>query len=293
MLLCNQQLNEVQLQDLSQLTTLCQSADGGSPAIYHHLLSQKRDAESNVLYYQHENLLGFLSVYFFYQEACEVSLLAAPNHRRQGIACQLLQKIMPLLIAKNSKELIFSTSSSFGEEWLPKKGFVYQQSEYHMERNSFETLLITNQSLSLRKATMADLDILCTLDTACFPEHQTDMIERFTFLLNNNDYDILLAEHNNLIIGKAHINWQKEKTLLSDIAVLPEHQGKGFGGELISHCINHALSLGKINLALDVETRNQSALNLYLRHGFKTTHIYDYWSIPTKKLQAILQLSAR
>ncbi|MDP1603493.1 MAG: GNAT family N-acetyltransferase [Legionella sp.] len=285
MLLSNQQLNESQLRDLRQLTELCQNADGGLPAIYYPLISQKRDTENNVFYYQHENLLGFLSVYFFYPDAVEVSLLTAPSHRRQGIASQLLQKIMPLLVTKNINKLIFSTSSSFGDKWLPEKGFAYQQSEYHMERNSFETLLISNQSLTLRKATMADMDVLCSLDIACFPEHQTDMIERFTFLINSSDYDILLATNNDLILGKAHINWQNEKTLLSDIAILPDYQGRGFGGELLSHCINHALSLGKINLALDVETKNQSALNLYLRHGFKTTHIYDYWTTPLNKLK--------
>jgi ribosomal protein S18 acetylase RimI-like enzyme len=290
MILCNQQLNESQLQDLEQLTQLCQSTDGGLPAIYHHLISQKRDTESNILYYQDENLLGFLSVYFFYQDACEMSLLIAPGHRRQGIACQLLQTIIPLLITKSVSKLIFSSSASFCDNWIPAKGFSYQQSEYHMERNSYETLFIVNQSLTIRKATMADLDVLCALDTACFPEHQANMIERFIFLLNNNEYDILLASHNDLVIGKAHINWQPKSTLLSDIAVFPEYQGRGLGGELLSHSINHVLSLGKIRLALDVETKNQSALNLYLRHGFKTTHVYDYWSIPTEKLQTTLQL---
>ena len=289
MLLCTQQLTDSQLQDLDQLLQLCEKADGGTPATYRYILKQKRETKNTVLYYLQGKLVGLLSVYFFYEDACEVCLLVAPEHRRHGFAYQLLETILPLMQVKGIERLIFSSSTSFSHEWLPAKGFAYQQSEFHMERNSFETRLINNPSLVLRKASMADLPILFTLDKACFPEQPVNMLERFTYLLEHPDYNVLLALHNGTIVGKAHIHWREENILLSDIAVLPIYQGRGFGSELIANCINLILAQGKTHMALDVETSNQNALNLYKRHGFNTTSSYEYWTIPTANLHSAIQ----
>lgn len=289
MLLCTQQLTDSQLKDLDQLMQLCEEVDGGTPAIYRYILKQKRETKNTVLYYLQGKLVGLLSVYFFYENACEVSLLVAPEHRKEGFAYQLLETILPLMQIKGIETLIFSSSTSFNHKWLPAKGFAYQQSEFHMERNSYETRLINNPALELRKATAGDLPILFTLDKACFPEQPVNMLERFTYLLEHPDYNVLLAMHHGTVVGKAHIHWREENILLSDIAVLPMYQGRGFGSELIASCINLILGQGKTHMALDVETSNQNALNLYTRHGFKTTSSYEYWTIPTADLQLALR----
>lgn len=289
MILCTQQLTDPQLKDLDQLMQLCQATDGGTPAIYRYILKQKRETKNSVLYYHQGKLIGLLSVYFFYEDACEVSLLIAPEHRKQGLAYKLLHTILPLMQLKDIESLIFSSSTSFCNKWLPARGFSYQQSEYHMERNTYETRLINNPSLTLRKATAADLAILFALDAACFPKQPVNMLERFNYLLEHPDYSILLALHNDTIVGKAHIHWREENILLSDIAVSPIYQGKGFGSELIANCINLILAQGKTHIALDVETSNQNALNLYERHGFKTTSSYEYWTISTKNMQLALE----
>lgn len=289
MLLCTQQLTDSQLKDLDKLMALCHKADGGTPAIYRYILKQKRETKNTVLYYLQGKLVGLLSVYFFYENACEVSLLVAPEYRRQGFAYQLLETILPLMQIKGIETLIFSSATSFSHDWLPAKGFAYQQNEFHMERNSYETRLINNPSLVLRKASAADLPILFTLDKACFPEQPVNMLERFTYLLEHPDYNVLLALHNGVVVGKAHIHWREENILLSDIAVLPIYQGRGFGSELIANCINLILGQGKTHIALDVETTNQNALNLYTRHGFKTTSSYEYWTIPTDDLQLAIR----
>lgn len=293
MIICTQQLTDPQLKDLDQLMQLCQMTDGGTPAIYRYILKQKRETKNSVLYYQQGKLIGLLSVYFFYENACEVSLLIAPDHRKKKIASELLEAILPLMQIKGIEKLIFSSSTTSCNKWLPTRGFVYQQSEYHMERNSFETRLIPNPLITLRKATSNDLEALFTLDKACFPEQPVNMLERFTYLLEHPDYNILLALNNNQIVGKAHIHWREENILLSDIAILPIFQGKGFGSELIANCINLILAHGKTHIALDVETTNKNALNLYARHGFKTTNSYEYWTIATNDIHTALQTRGR
>lgn len=280
MLLACAQINDSQQQDLAGLIKICQEYDGGLPSIYHHLLQQKRESSSTLFYYHQQQLIGFISVYFFWPDACEISLLIAPTHRRQGIARQLVQAIMLFIRSKSINRLIFSAPPKHLEQWLPSKGFIKQPSEYHMERDTTKkNQLPTMPKLSMRLATIHDIEVLCAIDMACFPINTINMTERFHFLLNHQDYTVLLALIGETIIGKAHIHWQSQCTLLSDIAILPSHQQQGLGSELLAHSIDYAKALSLKTLALDVEAHNQQALGLYQRHGFVITNSHDYWSI--------------
>lgn len=287
MLLCSHQLTDVQSRDLDNLSAHCRDADKGLPALYPHILKQKRDSDNNIFYYQNERLLGFMSVFFFYENACELSLMVDPAFRRQGIALALLKQVLPLLHARRMKNLIFSTPFPLENAWFPKLDFTYRQTEYYMERQSFAPVLISSPKISLRKASIYDVELLCMIDCASFAG-QFSLPERFYTLMGDEDYVIYLVFKDNQPVGKAHIRWQADTALFSDIAILPLFQRKGLGSELLSHCINIALTHGKIKMALDVETTNQKALNLYLRHGFKIVKTHNFWEIEMPKFEKIL-----
>ncbi len=283
-LLSTDQLNSRQLKDLNKLSQLCNKKDLGAPPVYAYILRQKRETKNAIFCYHGDKLIGFLSVYFFYEDACEVCLMVAPGFRRKGIAKRLLKAIKSLVLARGMEKLIFSTTSAFGTGWLPIKGLVYQQSEYHMQRLTHEKQPIDIHKLTLREASIADLNILYELDLACFPKQAIDMNTRLTYLLTNPHCTILLAYNDDKIIGKAHIHKREGKINFSDIAIFPAFQKQGFGSELLAHCINRMIDAGKTEMVLDVEANNLGALNLYTRQGFNTTNSYDYWVIGARDL---------
>ncbi|MGC1183025.1 GNAT family N-acetyltransferase [Legionella sp.] len=278
------QLNDRQFKELEQLKTISKKTDGNIPNLYTHLLIQPRHLSTIFLYYEKEQLIGFLSIYFFYDDAVEVSLLIHPQWRHRGIAKQLLQNIIPLVLEKNYFKLIFSSPSSLNDHWLPGFGFSYQHSEYSMERHILNPLLDYKKQLTFRRATIEDIPQLCMLDKACFNKSPDELEQRFQHILNERDYQIELAFEKNYLIGKAHLRWQKHGATLSDIAVFPDKQGQGLGTALITHCVNYALSEGKSDLNLDVETHNQKALDLYTRLGFLMQNACDYWQIEINQL---------
>jgi ribosomal protein S18 acetylase RimI-like enzyme len=282
------QIDKHQSQELQQLADLCKKRDGSVPNLYMHILTQHRTFPASLLYYEEQKLLGFLSVYFFYDDAVEISLLVHPEHRKRGIAKKLIQSILPLVQLQNYSKVIFSTPKQLNNKWLTIYGYSYLHSEYYMERNDLSPLLNYNKNLSFRTALVDDIPILCTLDDFCFPNKPGDLPERFAMLLNNRDYRIVLAFHHNVPIGKAHIRWQEDGASLSDIAIHPTQQGRGFGTSLIAYCINQALSEGKPSLNLDVETHNQRALNLYTRLGFSVQNACDFWSIEIERIIQIM-----
>lgn len=278
------QLNAEQLEQLESLRAVCKKTDGSTPNLYTHILSQPRAFPASLLYYEQQQLTGFLGAYFFYDDAVEVSVLVHPLYRRRGIARQLIQTILPLIQSQNYNKLIFSSPAQLNNVWLFSMGFSYQHSEYYMERDDLNPLLDYKQSLTFRTATIDDLSLLYSLDEECFPDKQSDSFERFQHIIDGREYQIILAYQNNKAIGKAHLRWLSNGATLSDIAILPTKQGQGLGTLLITHCINLALSEGKPHLNLDVETHNERALKLYTRLGFLTKNACDYWAIDINKL---------
>ncbi len=278
------QLNDEQLKELEFLVSQCKKNDDSTPNVYTHILSQQRSLPACMLYYENQQLIGFLSVYFFYDDAVEVALMVHPSKRKKGIAKELIYSILPLVEYHNYHKLIFSSPSHLNDSWLKLKGLTYLHSEYYMERHDLNPILDDNKSLIFRNADANDIPILCAIDKACFPKHQADSVERFQHLISGRDYQILIAFKDNQPIGKAHLRWQEHGATLSDIAILPAQQGKGLGTALIAYCINTALSEGKPNLNLDVETHNLRALDLYTRLGFLTTNACDYWTIKLNQL---------
>jgi len=61
----------------------------------------------------------------------------------------------------------------------------------------------------------------------------------------------------------------KHRGRLFAIYVMPKHRGQGLASQLIETVINHAKSR-VIQLHLTCTTTNESAINLYQKHGFKT-----------------------
>ncbi len=275
------------LKDLKNLAALCRLQDNSTPNLYLHILAQPRSVPASLFYYQEQQLLGFLAAYFFYEEAVELALLVHPNYRRQGIAKLLVQAILPLIEAQNYRGLIFSSPNGLNQECFLKQRYCYSHSEYQMKRRDLSPILERRHLLKFRQASLDDLDTLSALDGLCFPNKHPNLGDRFINLLNNKEYSLLLALDGEQAIGKIHIRWEADGASLSDIAVYPEAQGKGYGTALVSHSINHALQKGKPLLSLDVETHNEPSLNLYKRLGFFVDNACDFWRIDLERLKQV------
>lgn len=291
MLIKNHHLLPTQIADLENLVAVCTEHDAGSPAFYRHLLIEHREAP-NILYYHAQQLLGCVSVFYFYAEACEISLFVHPAYRRQGIGHQLLQAIVPLLKKRNCKKLIFSSAPS-QSTWISSLGMHKEESEYNMLRTADTPLPQQTNHLEISRATHTDIPILFTLDQACFPEHHSRSLKQFAQWLARNDYQIIIALYQQQVIGKAHIRiLRPQQVILSDIAIVPTLQKRGFGSELLQKTLHYIYTMcpvDKPQIQLSVATQNSShALSLYLKHGFQITSQCDYWSIHLVNFLSIL-----
>jgi len=297
----NDQLSPSQLAELDGLISACEQVDGGSPLCYLHLLAAKRD-KNNFLYYQQvvtpeptsadkpiltkQSLIGFLGLFFFYEDACEVSLLVHPAHRRQGVARSLLMAAISVLSSKPIKRVIFSVPASLDATFLKQKGFELKGSEYQMTRG-IQPALISSDRLVIATATVDDIEQLVMMNEVCFEPDPYVTANQFVYWLNDASYHLLVARYQGKIIGKAHLRHDKQGvTYFSDIAILPAFQKQGLGCELLAKSIHLAILEGATQCRLDVATDNASnAVDLYLRNGFVIDVQHDYWVIPVALLK--------
>lgn len=293
MFILSHQLDDATLTDLNTLSLACKKEDGHHIALYPHLLREQRPAPS-ILYYQEKTLIGFLSLYFFYDEACELSVMVAPASRRRGIASRLFLEARPLLLDRHIPNLVFSTPHGLDHGWLVSRGCQYEHTEYEMQwPKGTPPPLPDTKTWTIRKATLSDLQALCAIDNACFPTPLNNIGARIERLLTNPAYTLFVAQKEGALVGKAHVCWHKDGVYLTDIGILPPLQGQGFGSFLLAHCIDHVLSKGESTIRLTVETSNKKALGLYTRLGFVLDNAHDFWRTTVAAFPLQSHLSTR
>lgn len=282
------QINHLTAQQLHQVHELlerCQTVDGHFIPIYPHILQQRRDLPYHILYEDAEQrLLGFLSLFFFYEDAVEAAVLVHPQHRRKGIATRMLHQILPLIASKNINRIIFSAVPAQNGACFARRHCTYLNSEYLMKRTTLQAAPTDNR-LIITKAALQDIPFLCAVDNACFSNTQGDKRHRFRQVLQDKNYCIFIASFNGKPVGKAHLRWQQDGAYLSDIAVIPAQQKQGFGRALVAHCIQAALNQNKPNLCLEVETKHKNALKLYRSLEFNIINVCEFWSASLEDLR--------
>ena len=69
-----------------------------------------------------------------------------------------------------------------------------------------------------------------------------------------------------------------DEATVANVAVLPQHQGRGLGSQLLAEALRHLASDGVRRCLLEVRASNAVALQLYRRHGFSTDGVRkDYY----------------
>ena len=78
------------------------------------------------------------------------------------------------------------------------------------------------------------------------------------------------AWQGDLLVGliAMYANDPAQGGFITNVSVLPGHQGQGIAGELLTRTLALAAELGLPRLRLEVYADNTAALALYRRHGF-------------------------
>lgn len=120
---------------------------------------------------------------------------------------------------------------------------------------------------AVRRMRAQDVDRVVQIETGAFTTPWS--AETFHGLVDRPGAELHVLEHpSDGVIGYAVLWCVLDQAELANIAVAPEHRGRGHGAELLARIMDVARERGVKSMYLEVRTSNREAVALYRRFGF-------------------------
>lgn len=214
-------------------------------------------------------------------DACLEVLGIRSGASREQVMAELFQlacKMVPKHMA--GFQCVVSADAGFSSKFFTDQGFAHFYDATEMIRtNSSATVPITSRT-EIVQAVQPDCDELYRVLCESFAQSPDTSIPDYDtwkekFLAGNNSH-LFLWKENGKILGFASLIEDRDLMDMEfrTIGVLAGYRGKGIGRYLLEHGIRKATQLGFKTSHLTVAVKNQNALGLYQRAGFKSVENY-------------------
>ncbi|MFD2655867.1 ribosomal protein S18-alanine N-acetyltransferase [Gracilibacillus thailandensis] len=122
--------------------------------------------------------------------------------------------------------------------------------------------------VQFRKMEESDIEEVKEIDKRSFSIPWPDDI--YEEELKKNHYaQYFVATLNKKVIGFCGSWMVLDEAQITNIAIDPDHRGKGYGQGLFQYVINYAVARGIRHLSLEVRVSNQTAQRMYKKFGMK------------------------
>lgn len=150
-----------------------------------------------------------------------------------------------------------------------------------------EAGLITLEGIgTVRPMVEADIPVVIAIENQVQPVPWSENILRGSFGVR---YDNWVVESGTELVAFFLISTVLDEAHLMNIAVSPEHQGKGVGKKLLEFVFQRCRENGSANLFLEVRVSNTPAIQLYEYAGFNQIGLRrDYYQGPVGREDAAI-----
>ena len=214
--------------------------------------------------------------------------LTLPSERRKGYFRVLVRAAAELAQSFSIPDLLFSCErmSGSGIAAVLALGAALDFTEYRLR---FDQKALASQrpvptGLTLREATLSDLEDLCAISSVTFsepPEQTRRFLLRALEAPNRTQY---IAHLDGKPAGIGAIGYEEGEATVFGLAVSPELQNQGIGRGMLALLLSDVIARGVDDIAIEVDSTNARALHLYLSCGFVEEVVNDYYRLPVSKV---------
>ncbi len=268
--------------ELNALESLCKQHDGYSIPIYWDLLKNYRENARDFYIYDQDQLIGYFSAFSFSENEFEISAMIHPHYRRQGIFSTHLREVQLLAAELEVERFTFVCPKNLtaSKAALTAIGARYHFTEYTLRLlNDSVSLPPSTETTTLIEAGPDDCQVLAALDAKCFNSNETLMLQRFNEIISDTHRRTWLFMLENKPIGKIHLRIENGIVILHDLCILPEHQGFGYGFQMLQDTLRQLRVMRLRETQLTVNAHNENALRLYQKAGFEIQQVYEYYKL--------------
>lgn len=237
------------------------------------------------LYYNENILVGYIGICCFDGETIEINGMVHPDFRRQGIFTKLFQLVKEECEKRKGYNILLLSdrSSESGQAFIKATEANYEHSEYEMYLNmdfKSDANKEAIKEVNLRKTNNSDAREIARQNAIYFGNE----FDEFDIIIMPEDEEkrgmnIYIAEVNDIIVGKIHLQIENNQGGIFGFGILPEYRRQGYGRKTLLRGIDILKDMGLDKIMLQVATHNDNALNLYKSCGFEVTSIMDYYQL--------------
>jgi ribosomal protein S18 acetylase RimI-like enzyme len=263
------------LDKIKLLQLICEDRDQIQLKLNWDLLENQREEDQMFMYYEQDQLVGFLGIYDFGNKI-ELCGMVHPEFRRKGIFTQLANKAFDLCKKKKGKTILLNApaNSITAKQFLANIPCSYTQKELQMQW--METTLYPDENVVVRPALDDDDELQIQLDVDCFQFPYADAEQFHHRLKADPNHHFYMIEYDGKTIGKIRVFHDRKDAWIYSFAITPSMQGKGIGKKALSNVVLNEANHG-YRVFLEVDSTNTNAMKLYETCGFKTIQAQDYY----------------
>ena len=239
-----------------------------------------------------KQLVGYIGICSFGGTVTplEITGMVHPEYRRQRIFSKLHELVIAECTRRNARSILVlcDKKSVPGQKFLERAGATYKYSEFEMYLNDepYEIFEEQLRGINFRKATNADACEVARQNAIYFgdrADQENKDVPNEKILLPEDEekrgMTIYLAEKDERIIGKIHLQLSNGIAGIYGLGVLSENRGNGFGRAILLKAIEKLKDAKAKEIMLQVAAENSTALGLYKSCGFQETSVMDYFEL--------------
>ncbi|WP_176223988.1 GNAT family N-acetyltransferase [Thalassobacillus devorans] len=225
-----------------------------------------------------EELISVVTAFIPSKKEIELMGITHPGHRRNGYFSILEKQVYETWDKHNIPSLLYvlNEDSHSGKAVAVKREAVYQYTEFQMEYTA-DDLEKGTCNLEILRAGENDLEILAEIQERAFGLPREDARTFINLALNKSNHYLFIGYLNNTPVTMGAAAFLEEASSIYGVCVLPEHQGFGYGRELMVHLVKASEQLSDQKITLEVDSKNERAYQLYRKLGFVATTSTGYY----------------
>ncbi|MET0495517.1 MAG: GNAT family N-acetyltransferase [Actinoplanes sp.] len=268
-------LSPTDLSAIEELERRVVAADGGRLKLEWNALRHRsgQDVE-DVLWWDGEQLLGFLGIYTHSAPTIEVAGMVDPAARRQGIGTALLDAGLDVCRQREHDQvlLVVPRNSAGGRSLAQRRNGSLDHSEHALQLLGDPVAVPADPGITVRAAVPADREAVRELLLLGFGWDPPERAGR--------DPNTLVFERDGRLVGTSRLIREGDQAGVYGFAIHPDQQGRGIGRDMLHRMCRTALDDGATAVNLEVATDNDRALNVYTSLGFRSVITEDYYALP-------------
>lgn len=232
------------------------------------------------LYYIDDVLVSYLSISCFGGNIGELNGMTHPDWRRKGLFSKLFKLAIDECKKRNFDKILLLSDkeSNSGIKFIESVGSYYDFGEYRMKcTNKSYTESIS--SVKLREAEALDRKEISRQNVIFFNDVEDSEDSSIESEEENPDDVVYIIQLDSKTIGKIAVKYYDDNTsaFIHGFGILPDYRGKGYGKSALKEVLHLIHEKNIFDIELDVECKNDTALNLYKVCGFVEKSVMNYY----------------